>query len=72
MAIARSGDSTPFDKTAQDNCFVCEKDLVYCGTNQKPLSQMQKPVKFFGTLVQLYSTEGDWILDGLSGPGMYM
>ena len=72
MAIVRSGDSTPLDKSPQNNCFVCEKDPVYYDSNQKPLSLMQKPVKFFGTLVELYSTEGDWILDGYSGTGLFL
>ena len=35
----------------------------------KPVNPFQKPLKFMGELVYLYSAPGDWILDGLGGTG---
>jgi hypothetical protein len=35
----------------------------------KPLSMLQKPVKFFSDLALLFTMEGEWILDGLGGIG---
>ena len=54
------------------NFFSCEKDPFYLhdGPGQKVLNSTQKPLAVMGWLVQLFSRQGDWVLDGLSGTGV--
>ena len=56
------------------NFFSCEKDPFYLhnGPGQKVLNYTQKPLAVMKWLVQLFSCEGDWVLDGLSGTGMLL
>jgi hypothetical protein len=69
MVIIRSGTPAPIS-ACRSNSFNFEKDPpVLCEIDHKPLSPSQKPVKFFTHLIELYSSPGEWILDGLSGIG---
>ena len=36
---------------------------------KKPINYGQKPVDLMTEILSLYSSEGDWVLDGLSGTG---
>ena len=56
------------------NFFSCEKDPFYLhdGPGQKVLNSTQKPLEMMDWLVKLFSCQGDWVLDGLSGTGVLM
>lgn len=56
------------------NFFSCKMDPFYLhdGPGQKVLNYTQNPIAVMKWLIQLFSCEGDWILDGLSGAGMYI
>lgn len=54
------------------NLFSYEVDLpVVDDATGKVVNQFQKPMKLVEELINLYSTPGDWILDGLGGTGMF-
>ena len=54
------------------NLFSYEVDLpVVDDATGKVVNQFQKPLKLVEELINLYSTPGDWILDGLGGTGMF-
>ena len=69
IIIVRSGNPVPLPST-QCNCFTFEQDpLLLSETDHKPLCTQQKPVKFYKDMLSLYTTEGEWILNGFSGLG---
>ena len=62
------GGATPNVNTS--NVFICDKDSPYLDeTTKQPLYPTQKPVNFITQLIDLFTIEGDWILDGLGGIG---
>lgn len=71
MVIVRSGNLSPLSRP-QDNHFVFEQDpIILNETTNKPLYSLQKPVQFLASIINLYSIQGDWILDGHCGTGTY-
>ena len=72
MVIIRSGYPAPLAAPC-DNCFGYEKDpLILNEVTSKPLYTFQKPAQFLTTIMNLYSIQGEWILDGHCGTGKYM
>ena len=52
------------------NILIFENDPLYVdeGTH-KAMNSSQKPVAFSDRLIQLFTSPGDWVFDGLSGTG---
>lgn len=65
MVIIRSGNPA-------DNCFVYEKDPLRLQASHYILYTFHKAIQFLTTIMNLYSIQGDWILDGHCGTGKYM
>jgi len=69
MVTLRCGDAVIQQKAS--NFFIHDADQLYCDeVTKKPLNTTQKPVAFIQQLIELYTSPGDWILDGLSGTGL--
>lgn len=49
--------------------FVCCSDRYFTCESQKVVNKAQKPVAFLEQLISRFSTQHDWLLDGLSGTG---
>ena len=53
---------------AAKNFYSCKMDSFYLHDG-KVLNPSQKPLSAFKWLIGLFSSDGDWILDSLSGAG---
>lgn len=69
VVFVTSGGAKPVQSSR--NFFSCKMDPLYLHDG-KVLNYTQKPVLVMKWLIELFSCEGDWILDGLSGTGMCM
>jgi len=67
LVICRSGEP-PEPHT---NFFSVEDDVPILDEAGKQVNVFQKPMELMEKLVHLFTTPGDWVLDGLSGTGMY-
>lgn len=45
-------------------------ELIFEKLSKTPIVPDQKPVKFLEKIVELFSSKGDWIFDGLGGIGI--
>ena len=69
MVFIRSGNPAPLAAPC-DNCFVYEKDELIL--NEVTRLYTFRSLYFLITIMNLYSIQGEWILDGHSGTGKYM
>lgn len=69
LVLLRCGGESMLNDHAS-NIFLYDSEPLYVdeGTH-KPLNYTQKPVAFLSRLIQLFTSPGDWVLDGLSGTG---
>lgn len=56
------------DSSSNTFIYECDPPCLDKGTN-KPINSRQRPVAFLERLIDLFTSPGDWILDGLSGTG---
>ena len=64
------GQSQPLvPRTSSESPVRGDPFYLHDGSGQKVLNHTQKPVLALKWLVQLFSCEGDWVFDGLSGAG---
>ena len=69
LIISRMGVLSPLPEYHSNFEFDMDPFLVDDAT-KKPVNYGQKPVDLMTEILSLYSSEGDWIFDGLSGTGM--
>ncbi len=72
VVILRCGNCSRIPWNAS-NCFSFLNDpAVKDDCSKKPLTDAQKPVKFFEALIQIFTNKDEWVLDGCSGLGNTM
>lgn len=69
LLITRCGNPPPLRYFADNSFHFAHDNFCVNDATGRLINATQKPVVFFGKLIDLYTTAGEWVFDGLSGTG---